>query len=424
MIATSPSLLTLSIKGKIEPMLDRISLLLDVSGNVELGEIVMTAPRMLHQSISSLDGKFDLLALLLKSGEKASTILLNNPSLLQWSLKAFKERVDRYSNSDTDLLSSLQPFSNGRTKLVTHSDPKYKYNDAVIISTDSSFDAIDHICPDLSAAAKETGLSKSVIKSAIRDSACVQGIFFSSIDNLLSPGQELTVDPGAVPISIAVTSQIYPNDNKNYVRGQSRSGGVCLKVIDEGQDDYESIVEDFSNAAASSFALITNPYPASSNNILTIFPLLNASKNRCSLFSLWAALRVVETMLKKRRKGGDDREYDVKVFSDSNYALKLVQDKNRMLKLGSSFTYNKQLLTSMGMNQAYSNIDILHPLVRSYSRINGQDEPVQSQNYKIDGVSLDFFHIMEIQGNELYALTSPLKRQAKYVAFWQTTKEL
>jgi hypothetical protein len=128
--------------------------------------------------------------------------------------------------------------------------------------------------------------------------------------------------------------------------------------------------------------------------------------------------------LKKRRARDDTREYDIKVFSDSNYALKLVMDRDRMLKLGSSLTYNQELLTSLGMNQAYSNIDILHPLVRSYSRINGQEEPVQSSNYKIDGASLDFFHSMQIQGNELCALTSPLKKQAKYVALWQTTKEL
>jgi hypothetical protein len=264
------------VKGKLEPTLARISLLLNVSGHVELGKIVTAAPRMLHQSISSLDGKFDLLATLLKSSEKASTILRNNPSLLQWSLNAFKDRLDQYSNSDTDLLSRLQPSSSGRTKLITDAVPKSKYNDAVIISADPSFNSIEHICPDLTVAAEEAGVSISQIKSAIKDSACVQGKFFSYVDILPPRGQELTVNPGAVPISIVVTSQIYPNDNVNYVRGESRSGGVCLTVIDDGQEDYESITEDFRSAAASCFALIPNPHPASSKNILTIFPLLNA----------------------------------------------------------------------------------------------------------------------------------------------------
>ena len=139
---------------------------------------------------------------------------------------------------------------------------------------------------------------------------------------------------------------MHPGDRIDTARGSRRTGGVCLKLADD--DTHSDVIKDFQAAATACFGVVLNP--AAGGAILLIFPLLNASKNRCDLFACWAALRILETFIKARRKTGDNNEYDINIFSDSNYALKLASNVSRLLKLGASFTFSQELLASLGIN--------------------------------------------------------------------------
>ena len=62
-----------------------------------------------------------------------------------------------------------------------------------------------------------------------------------------------------------------------------------------------------------------------------------------------------------------------------------------------------------------------HPLARTFSRLNGQDEPPQSRNEKVDGSKVRFFHSSDgLGGADLAKL---LKLQAKSAAKWQHSKQ-
>eukprot|EP00804_Cyclotella_cryptica_P011497 CCRYP_017072-RB/>CCRYP_017072-RB protein AED:0.33 eAED:0.33 QI:172/1/1/1/0.5/0.57/7/818/1145 len=437
LIATSPSLLSLSQLGKIEPTLSSLSELLEIDNPHDLGQILMAAPRLLHHSIASLDDKFSLLTKSLQSKEKAIIALRNNPSLLTWTLIVLRERIDLSLEMGNDLFTSLQPSKRGRRKMMQQSPPEANYEDAVIVSFESSsLESISMICPTVSVAAKEAGLSKSAVIEAIQAGQCVDGKFFSYLKDISEPGTALkhvSHDDHKVSISLFVSGSVYPGDRLDVARGQSRTGGICLKVINDGTiDNYESIVDDVLAAASSCFGILV---PNSTGNvILAVFPLINPSKNRCELFSLLGALRVVESFIKTRRTDGDSRTYDIKIFSDSNYALKLVSNRDRLLKLGGCFAYSEELLSSLNMKREYVNIDILHPLARSFSRLNGQDEPPQSRNKKVVDAKVQFLHSMDsISKQDDWVKDWPgrsgpgfvrfLKRQARAAAEWQYNRQ-
>jgi hypothetical protein len=86
------------------------------------------------------------------------------------------------------------------------------------------------------------------------------------------------------------------------------------------------------------------------------------------------------------------------------------------------------------MKREYVNIDILHPLARSFSRLNGQDEPPQSRKKKVVDAKVQFLHSMDsISNQEDWVKDWPgksgpgfirfLKRQAKAAAEWQYNRQ-
>lgn len=422
MIATAPSILELSLKGKIEPTLRHLSEILDIVSPHDLGTLLMAAPRIILHSIASHAGKFALLENVLGTKNKAIEIVRNNPSLMTWSLNALKERIEQTLDSNTDIFTSLQPSAKGRRRLIPQSPSTAHYNKAVVISTDSTFQSISSIYPTITAAAKETKTAKSDIKNAVESGKCVDATFFSYLTQLPESNKaskDQSEDDDKVTLSIFVSGSVHPGDRIDIPRGSSRTGGVCLKVAEADlHRDFGDVVNDFHAAATACFGVVLNP--VAGDAILLVFPLLNASKNRCDLFACWAALRVLETLIKARRKSGDNNEYDIKIFSDSNYALKLASNTHRLLKLGKSFTFSQELLTSLGMNRAYSNVDILHPLARSFSRLNGQEEPPQSRNKAVDRTKVQFLHTMESKTTDTGIL---VERHAKTAAKWQYSRK-
>jgi hypothetical protein len=394
LVATYPSLLLLSQKGKIEPTLSRLSEILKIDKAEDLGKVFVAAPRVLHHSIASLNEKFSMLTVALKSQEKAVAILRNNPSLMTWTVSLLKQRIRGYS--DTDLFAKLQLSKKGRPKMIKDSTMNADYEDTVVIAADPSFESISLISPTMKIAAAKMGLSRTAVANAIQHAGSVEGNFFSCLKDLpinKDVKKQAPSDSQTVSMCVFVSGGVYPGDRSDVARGASRTGGVCMKVVnnDEMTENHDSTTESFRAAATRCFGVLV---PHAGKDVLAVFPLINASRNRCDLFALWAALRVLETFVKTRRRKGDARTYDVKIFSDSNYALKLVSNRDRLLTLGSCFTHSQELLSEFNMNQSYVNIDILHPLSRSFSRLNGQDEPPQSRNRQVLGCTVQFLHSM------------------------------
>ena len=357
MVATSPSILTLSRRAKIAPTLSRLSELLEYENQIELGEFLVAAPRVLLHSISSLNNKFNLLEDALQSKSKTIEIIRKNPSLMTWSLTKLRERIDHVLDSNGDLYISLKPSKKGRPRVIAALPRCAKYEHAVIITSNESkpFDSIALICSTLDAAAEKIGVPKSVVIQAIDDGQIVRGNYFSYVRDFkdhIAIGKDSSSGINVTSLSVYAAGNVHPSDSQNVARGQRKTGGVSLHLLEE------SHVDEFRAIATKLFGgVVPNP---SGNAILLVYPLLNASKNRCDLFSLWASLRVVEYFVKKkRREQGVMQHYDVRVFSDSNYAMKLVTNTDRLLKLGSTFTYSEDLLSSLNLNRAHSNLDIL-----------------------------------------------------------------
>jgi len=139
------------------------------------------------------------------------------------------------------------------------------------------------------------------------------------------------------------------------------------------------------------------------------------------LFSCSSALRVLEIFLNTKRK--DKQFYEITVFTDSTYAWKLVRDRQRLLSLGSCF-HTHQMLSKLDVTNGSSyNIDIFHPLVRSFSRLNGQEEPLEStgKHRPFYNSSVKFYHSFDgtLEPGEI----KTLKKLAKSAAMWQFNRE-
>jgi hypothetical protein len=67
------------------------------------------------------------------------------------------------------------------------------------------------------------------------------------------------------------------------------------------------------------------------------------------------------------------------------------------------------------------NIDILHHLVRSFSRLNGCIEPSESAHQVFDNAKVEFLHSMDRIASQQggLAFLRRLKRQAKVAAKWE-----
>jgi hypothetical protein len=74
-------------------------------------------------------------------------------------------------------------------------------------------------------------------------------------------------------------------------------------------------------------------------------------------------------------------------------------------------------------NGSSYNIDIFHPLVRSFSRLNGQEEPLEStgKHRPFYNSSVKFYHSFDgtLEPGEI----KTLKKLAKSAAMWQFNRE-
>lgn len=432
MVAVSPPTLFLSQKGKIEPALKYLALALSLDEPRDLGELVLKAPRLLRQGLeTSLMKKMDLiaealpLATMKDSKRVAADILRQNPALFDTSNTVISERIERCDSTGKDVAEYLLPSNKGRKKLFQY--PTLEMGDPILVSSSATFESsLLKIYPDAASSAKEMGLKKSDIVKACKNGLPLDGHYFSS---LMYPGvvkSETLRAPKAnaaktISVSMFCSGAIYPSDSVEATRGQSTTGGFAIQIASEGTDETRLLFE-MSNAANKCFGIrVPLGRERSGDKLLTVFPLVNPSRNRCDLFSCASALRVLEAFLTKKR---NDTQlfYDIKVHTDSTYVWKFARDQERLLSLGSCFT-SQEMLSRLDVTDGSSfNIDILHPLARSFSRLNGQEEPPQSKNHRpFYNSRINFCSSFdgELQPSEI----KTLKELGKSAAMWQFNRE-
>ena len=166
-----------------------------------------------------------------------------------------------------------------------------------------------------------------------------------------------------------------------------------------------------------------------SSKLIAVFPLVNPSTRRCELFACTRALRILEELLRVERNDDSNVFYDIKVYTDSDYVWKIVKSKARLLEIGSSSS-SQEMLTRYFDEVNYSvNVDILYPLVRSFSRLNGSIEPADTTatttQKEFINTKVEFVHSMDgvtsIRGGLMYV--RKLNRQAKFAAMGQYYRE-
>merc|ERR1712216_427205 len=106
-------------------------------------------------------------------------------------------------------------------------------------------------------------------------------------------------------------------------------------------------------------------------------------------YAAQSSLMIVESFLRASKRTDDF--YDINIYTDSSYVWKLVNSKEKLLQIGGASS--NEMLAHFNMPNYAIHIDILHPLVRSFCRLNGGDEPSRLRAF--DDVSVQFRHAMD-----------------------------
>jgi len=426
MVYTSPQELLLSRKNKIEPLLRFLFDELMLNEPRELGEILLKAPRILRQSLASIMTKIEMLSKsdALDSKEIAAAIIKNNPSLLTSSNTVVKDRIKRCPE-DVDLETWLLPSKKGRAKIAQESHTDLSQQGDCVISSpfsDASLDSpLIKIYRDIEHAANDLDVSKSTARKAYKTRAPIGKHYLYSIADIqLTSPREDTHSSTKTKVSLFCSGNVYPSDKDDGSRGQRRTGAVSIQVFTDGSDDDKAnFIQEFSVAAKSCFG-IRPPRPDNKDRskVVAVFSGVNPTKNRCELYAAQSSLMIVESFLRAR---DDDAFYDISIYTDSSYVWKLVNSKEKLLQIGPASS--NEMLAHFNMPNHAIHIDILHPLVRSFCRLNGGDEPSRLKSF--DNASVQFRHAMDEvpigSGGLTYLRT--LRREAKYAAQWQYHQE-
>lgn len=436
MVTVSPPTLFLGQKSKIEPALKYLASALSLDEPRDLGELVLKAPRLLRQGLAtSLMRKIDLIANALPSTNDedstrvAAELLRQNPALFDTSNAVLSERIERCLSAEKDVAQYLRPSQKGRKKLFQY--PTREMGDPILMSNIASFDSLTKIYPDVASAAKEMDMKKVDIVKACKNGFSIDAHYFSTSmyprvvkSKRLSTSTSMANTVKTVSVSMFCSGGIYPSDSSvEAARGQSTTGGFAIQISSAGTDETRLLFE-ISNAANKCFGIRVplGREASSGNKLLIVFPLVNPSRNRCNLFSCASALRVLEAFLATTKRNDIQLFYDIQVHTDSTYAWKFVRDHERLMSLGSCFTSQEMISKLEVTDESSFNIDIFHPLARSFSRLNGQEEPPQSTNHRPFYNSRIYF-CSSFDGKLQPGEIKTLKKLAKSAAMWQFNRE-
>ncbi|KAL9186783.1 hypothetical protein ACHAXT_010503 [Thalassiosira profunda] len=435
-VSTSPQTLLLSQKGKIEPVLKFLSRSLMLKEPRELGKIVLTTPRVMVQGMESLSKKLELLTAsnIQKSRDVGVAIARKNPALLALSNSVLEDRIDRCP-AGIDIATWLQPTKKGRKRLAEQLAAQPK-GDPVIASLDANdlHSSVTKIYPNEALAAKDFSVAESAILGACQNGTPVDGTYLHSLADLplTTRIRQETEEAAAekrkvIPVRMFCSGAVYPRDSADAARGQRKTGGLAVQVFTDGSShDKAQFLKDFSAAAETCFGIrVPIGEGQDGSELVAIFPLMNPSRNRCELFACSGALRICEELLKGKHENEDGVLYDIRVYTDSSYAWKYVKSKQRLLDLGSCATSQEMLEHLHNVAGHTANIDILHPLARSFSRMSGQTEPADSTQQTLNNAYVEFVHSMDGIGanDDRLRYVKRLQLHARSAAMWQFNRE-
>ena len=238
--------------------------------------------------------------------------------------------------------------------------------------------------------------------------------------------------PTNVPITVYVSSSVYPLDSIKEVRGQRRSGGLSIYFpqIHRGSEELQQLFEE---ATSSSFGMIMPKTAGGSGSDFSCgivswgFPFLRPSRNRCDLYACYAGLKVILQLLKQaaNRINLKDVTFDIDVCTDSGYVWNLLQNPAELYKLGKLENLDG-FLESYGKtsNQPISlaNPELLYPLLATMAKlIDGTVENNEGKTLSIGvGNNVQFIHSGEMLGlNNGLDFSNQMMYLSKRAAMWQ-----
>ena len=368
-------------------------------------------PRLSVQSIDgSLEPKLRMIETVLQSGELSVEAVKENPSLLLCSKPYLRKRLGRILSS---LPTETQPQPhqvNIKTGRGRPSKPVFVFQGSNLVETYDS----------LSLASSAAGLSPYKLKKLIENCEIFEGKrytwespsesdaeehFSNSIAPEIESGDDnrenftasyskvadaliSTSSPSIdgcrekhgkqdVVFRIYVGGRSFPPERSNIVKGRKKVGGlsaffpqmqgpVCGAILQKAFAELvglERVVSDVDDSSDFERGLV-----------LWTFPLERPSRNRCSLYAVRDALRLVSIVIYSQRSCQVMKDLSVKVeiVTDSSYVHEILSDTKMLERFGEYATrVDFQTGEQENLTPA-SNPDILYPLSRTFRSLQDQ----------------------------------------------------
>lgn len=166
-----------------------------------------------------------------------------------------------------------------------------------------------------------------------------------------------------------VSGRAYPTFNSSsYHPATEKAGGLAIYIPQYSGDRLSRLMNIVTSY------IDPQILSACEDGILTFnYKYLKPSRERCSLFVCFEALRIVARILSLEAVQDNDAFRDsvvlIHIFTDSNTAWKILSNSTTLLKWGSSQNENHIVVAKYGRSP---NADILFPLSRIYRSLTSQ----------------------------------------------------
>ena len=456
MITTVPQIILLSSKKKIGPCIDFLLTELNFDDLGDVGDLLVSFPRILTHSVDSISVKIKMIADALQeegyhsdiAKNEAVKIVRGNPSILVTSKNVFVNRLAKYKSSNIMLVDGLKPKSVGRKR---------------IVSAKKMDESIEGLTMDDTRSLIEVTRNNTVssVYSGIRDATEMLDITTSAIDSTRTGGIKLNngqlrfekrqsapsqtpkifyrdieetpmglYDENAKEINISAfcSGSVYPSDDINSVRGFRKAGGIAI-IVPRVAKAGETFEAKFEEAVKMSFGMI---FPRDGENlkfglVKAGFPFLRPSRARCELYACHSALKVILQLLKQAAEVENMQEKTVNaiIYTDSTYAWNLLKDSDTLLDLG-FVPMQEDAVFDVDGPLSLANPDLLFPLTKTMFRMTNNAVINRRRNKRLcigKEVSICFRHTSDLAFDKRNIKRSKeLYEEAKLAATWQYKK--
>lgn len=456
MITTVPQIILLSSKKKIGPCIDFLSTELKFDDLGDVGDLLVSFPRILTHSVDSISVKIEMIADALEeegshsdsAKNEAVKIVRGNPSILVTSKNVFVSRLAKYKSSNIMLVDGLKPKSVGRKRIVSAKKMDVGMEGLTIDDARS----VIEVTRNSTATSIYSGIRDATeildISTSVIDSACGEGIKLkggqlrykkrqsatSQTPKILFGDIEETpmalYDETAKEINISAfcSGSVYPSDDINSVRGFRKAGGIAIYIprVAKAGETFEA---KFEEAIKMSFGMI---YPRNGKNlqfglVKAGFPFLRPSRARCELYACHGALKVILQLLKQAAEVENMQEKTVNaiIYTDSTYALNLLKDTDALLDWG-SVPMQEDAVFDVNGPISLTNPDLLFPLTKTMFRMTNNAVINRRRNKRLcigKEVNIYFRHTSDLAFDKRNIKRSKdLYEEAKLAATWQYKK--